>query len=143
MAPLQNRAMIKAVTIFLLVMVAVLLAYIVLQSSSQVEKGKDVVKQKSNVIACAEVVFSVKGIAQSGNSLAVTIGNEGYSNGNIETATLRSGGVSMKKDLNIDPGIEKRLQLDNFVIVGNFTVEINDCEDYAKVCTAGGCQSRI
>ena len=143
MPPIQNKAMIKAVTIFLLLMAGVLAIYIFAQSSSQVAKGKEVVKQKSTALACTGLVFSLKGIEQGSDGLSLTIRNEGYSNGRIESATIKSGGVSRKEDLNIDPGIEKRLKLDNFRMVGNFTVEVTDCEDYAKVCTESGCRAKI
>ena len=143
MQPLRNKAMIKALTIFLLLVGAVLIFYILAQSSGQLARGKEVVQQKTSAIACTGVVFSVKGIQETSQGLSLTIHDEGYSNGRIETATIKSGGVARVEEVHIDPGIEKQLQLDNFRIVNNFTVSVNDCDDYANVCTQKGCGTRI
>lgn len=133
----------KAVTIFLLLMAALLAFYIATQSASQVQMGQSAVEQRSSVVDCGSVVFSVRGIEESGGSLSMTIANEDYSSGRIEKVVVSSGGDVRAETLGIEPGIERRVRLDSFRVRGNYTVYVNECKDYGKLCTSSGCRARV
>lgn len=133
---LNLKGKIQAVAIFLLLVAAMLAAFIFSQGAGMFNVAKGSTQETTGPsIDCVGYTYTIKDVQLGNSSLAFIAENKDYGDKDISNVTVKTdANWTMTAQAKIIRGSEKRLLFENIRIGRNFTVYPDGCRIYEKTC---------